>query len=354
MHYQPTEDDLWDDLESEERSPNLRAIHIAKSRSAHRPKLHRPPHLPSAGEVVDLTSQSDTQEHFEFTYKASRHEQGWLLAALGPFYEEQWLDDILRLIKGGKEATVYQCLANPSAGLDQPYLAAKVYRPRRFRSLKNDAVYREGRAILDTDGLLVKNDRELHAVAKRSSFGSELAHTSWIEHEYQTLEKLFAAGADIPRPYARANNTILMEYIGGDDVPAPTLNTVELGRREAVALYRRVVHNVDILLANHRVHGDLSAYNILYWEGRISLIDFPQVIDPRSNRSSYTIFQRDITRICQYFISQGVRANPQKLARDLWSSHGYLTAPEVHPTLLDGDDQGDRKYWEKISKNSRS
>jgi len=101
-------------------------------------------------------------------------------------------------------------------------------------------------------------------------------------------------------------NAILMDYIGDFDTAAPTLNSVTLDHDEAHPLFDRVIRNVDLLLSNQRIHGDLSAYNILYWDGVITLIDFPQVVPPESNPSAWNIFLRDVTRICQYFNSQGV------------------------------------------------
>ena len=136
-----------------------------------------------------------------------------------------------------------------------------------------------------------------HAMAKRTDYGQELLHTSWIAHEYKTLQALFDAGLDVPRPLANANNAILMSYIGGDEVPAPTLNSVSLGRKEAQRLFERVIHNVEGMLDQWRIHADLSAYNILYWDGEITLIDFPQAIEPESNRNAFRIFERDVVRV---------------------------------------------------------
>jgi hypothetical protein len=31
----------------------------------------------------------------------------WLTTSLGGFYEEHWFDDVVRMVKGGKEASVY-------------------------------------------------------------------------------------------------------------------------------------------------------------------------------------------------------------------------------------------------------
>jgi RIO kinase 1 len=289
--------------------------------------------------------QDDSSASFKFTYKAARFEEWWLLESIGQFYEHKWITDVLRRLKGGKEASVYLCRSGPA--IEAPLVAAKVYRPRSLRNLKNDGQYRTGRVDLDVNGKAIVKDGDLHAMEKRTNYGEELRHQSWIAYEFQTLEMLQAAGADVPRPYAMEKNAILMDYIGDFDAAAPTLNSVSLDRDEVKPLYERVIRDIDLLLANHRIHGDLSAYNILYWDGDLTLIDFPQVVQPESNPAAWTIFLRDVTRICQYFASQGLRRDARKLATDLWTSHGYKVMKEVDPSLLDADDPEDRKLWEK-------
>ncbi|RPJ23897.1 MAG: hypothetical protein EHM33_19545, partial [Chloroflexi bacterium] len=85
----------------------------------------------------------------------------------------------------------------------------------------------------------------------------------------------------------------------------------------------------------------------LYWEGDISLIDFPQVVPPESNPAAWTIFLRDVTRICQYFASQGAKRDARKLAADLWTSHGHKVTKEIHPRHLDPEKKEDRHLWEE-------
>jgi RIO kinase 1 len=307
----------------------------ASRRSSFGKKKRKPGRPVRQNEIADMLKQDDSQGSLNFTYQASRHEREWLNGSLGGFFEHKWFEDVLRLLKGGKEASVYQCTANPP--VEAPYLAAKVYRPRKFRSLKNDHVYRTGRVNLDSEGRQITNDGMLHAIRKGTTFGKELLHTSWIEHEYKAMQTLHSAGADVPAPYACSNNAILMAYIGGDDLPAPTLSSVNLPHRQARPLYRRVLENIEIMLSHGLVHADLSAYNILYWEGQITLIDFPQVIHPLVNRSAYSIFQRDILRVCEYFQCQGVECNPSRLAADLWQTFGFPRQTEVDPRLLEGD-----------------
>jgi RIO kinase 1 len=320
------------------------------------PRLHRheqnAPQRAPAKVADEIVVQDDSHRSFNFTYHAARFEEWWLLDSLGGLYEEQWIDDILHMVRRGKEANVYQCQGTTSTGAE--FVAAKVYRPRMLRNLRNDSLYREGRDNLDAEGHIIGDDGRQHAMRVRSNYGLELLHTSWLRHEFATLQILHAAGADVPVPYTSANNVILMGYIGDDQVAAPTLNGVDLEPEEADTLFQQVLRNIEIMLRSNRIHGDLSAYNILYWEGQITLIDFPQAIAPLENRNAYYIFERDMARICEYFAHQGVRLhgkrpNPCKLAAELWTAYGYHLAPDIHPSLLDVEDARDRQYWKQLS-----
>ena len=332
--------DLFDDLDDNEQTDNF--LNKGKRRQRF-PERHFKD--VRARESKFLNGQDDSSKSFNFTYKAARFEEWWLLESLGDFYEHQWITDVLRRVKGGKEASVYMCRGGEATG--GKLVTAKVYRPRELRNLKNDHQYRVGRTDLDESGNAIFKDGDLHAMQKRTKYGEELRHQSWIAYELKTLELLHEAGADVPKPYAMEKNAILMDYIGDVDIAAPTLNSVTLDPDEATPLFERVIRNVDLLLSKDRIHGDLSAYNILYWDGDITLIDFPQVVSPADNPSAWAIFLRDVTRICQYFNSQGLKTNARELASELWTSHSHRLTEEVHPLYLDPEDDDDRHLWEQ-------
>lgn len=319
-------------------------------RKTHRQfRMVNPQHEPKKQLEVVFNELADSDEDsgdFIKTYNASRHERLWIKDSLSHFYHQRWITDILRQIKGGKEASVYLCEGHESA--PYTYMAAKVYRPRIFRNLRNDHLYREGRPDLDEAGNEIINDGMLHAMEKRSSYGRDLLHSSWIAYEMASMERLYAAGANIPRPLGRSNNAILMEYIGAPQFPAPILQTISLEVEEARQLFYTVVDNIALMLSLNLVHGDLSAYNILYWEGEIKIIDFPQVVSPEQNRNAWQIFARDVQRVCEYFQSQGIECNHERLARNLWKSYGRHIRPEVHPSLLDAEDDEDYAYWQAL------
>jgi RIO kinase 1 len=126
----------------------------------------------------------------------------------------------------------------------------------------------------------------------------------------------------VPQPIAVGENAILMGYYGDARMAAPTLNQVDLAPDEAAPLFQQVLHNVELMLHYDMIHGDLSAYNILYWAGEVTVIDFPQVTDCQANPNAYAILQRDVERVCEYFARQGVRSDPAAIVGDLWGRYG--------------------------------
>jgi len=271
----------------------------------------------------ELTDFSDNEHDFIPTYAAAldplHHERQWVINSVGGFYRDNLITDVTRLVKGGKEANVYCCLGSPETGAE--LIAAKLYRPRMLRHLRNDAMYREGRLTRDKDGKQIRGSREARAMLKKTKFGKHLGIMNWIMHEYLVQNELFEAGADVPRPISQRGNTILMDYVGDEWGPAPTLIEVSLSSDEAQPLFDRVMNNVRLMLSHHYIHGDLSAYNILYWEGDIVIIDFPQMVDARKNQNAQSLLERDIARVCEYFDRHGVETSPTDLSFDIWDRY---------------------------------
>lgn len=301
-----------------------------QARRKRKPKVrHIPKQTVQIHELVD--EREGLEGGFHITYQPSKHENLWLLDSIRGFYEQSYITDVLAKLRGGKEASVYRCVAHLSTAT--ALLAAKVYRPRMFRNLRNDKQYREGREVLDDAGHTVnlRNRRTRLAMEKKTGFGAWMQHTSWLMHEYTTLQTLYAAGANVPKPYAVADNAILMSYIGDENRAAPTLNTVTLKASEAPFLFKSVLRNIEVLLAHDRIHGDLSAYNILYWDSHITLIDFPQITDLHHNPNASDILKRDITRVCEYFATQGIKSDPEAIFQDLWTRYAQDVNNLLYP-----------------------
>ena len=305
--------DEWDDEESETFVP-LRAVKAAAAQQKKSAKS-------ASTDDQDGEPAADAAS-FQTTYQPSRHEKWWLFTSLRTFYEQGLITDVLASVKGGKEASVYTCRANPAATNGADIAAVKVYRPRSLRNLRNDKVYREGRPVLTGEGRAVKNSdtRIMKALGKKTEFGQQVAHTSWLLYEFTTLRTLYAAGGAVPAPYGVSDNAILMGYVGDETAAAPTLSAISLEAKEARPLFEETLRNVELMLRHGFVHGDLSAYNILYHDGAITLIDFPQVVKAEANPNAPDIFERDVTRVCDYFARQGLEAaqSPERIALRMW------------------------------------
>lgn len=298
---------------------------LQNDRQARRKRKKKVKHEPKMSEqeiIQELADDVGIAGGFETSYKPSLYEEGWLLQSLQSFYYQDLITDVEAQVKGGKEASVYRC--TPHQTMEPQWIAAKVYRPRKFRQLRNDQMYREGRAALGMNGKEIndKDWRALKAMNRGSGYGQALSHTSWLMYEYKTLKTLHEAGAAVPAVFAVSENALLMSYFGDDALPAPTLSEVQLQPDEVEPLFAEVMRNVDLMLQQGYVHGDLSAFNILYWQGDIVLIDFPQVVDIQTNRHARDILNRDITRVCEYFEALGLQVNADEIAYKLWQAYG--------------------------------
>src|SRR5437763_13906124 len=103
-----------------------------------------------------------------------RDEYDLLLGLLESFLDDSLITEVLEVVQGGKEATVFRCAASPSTG--DRFYAAKVYRPMERRNFRNDAVYQQGRVIL--------GERSRRAYEKGSEFGKKVQYGRWVGSEY--------------------------------------------------------------------------------------------------------------------------------------------------------------------------
>jgi RIO kinase 1 len=223
-----------------------------------------------------------------------------------------YVEEILGELKSGKEATVYCCRGGPR--LAGKLVAAKIYRARTVRQFASAATYNAGR-------LRQPHKREARAMMRRTRFGQEQTFGKWVADEYETLRLLHAAGVCVPEPIALAQRIILMEYIGSEDEPAPLLNAVDFDRIEARRVFDVLARNIELMLAQDRVHADLSPYNVLYHEGEVRIIDVPQAVDARFNPNTLALLERDVERICQWAARYGIGSDPPRIARSLWARY---------------------------------
>ena len=248
--------------------------------------------------------------------------------AIEHFLDEGLIEQVIRPIKSGKEASVHLCRANPRT-TGETLAALKIYHPLDRRDFRDESLYR--------DGEWIKERRIRAALAKKTAFGREVQGGLWVSREWETLTTLSAAGAPVPRPIDWTGQAILMSYVGDLDDAAPQLQRYRPGGRdEAEGLLDQCVRAVERMLFHDVVHGDLSAFNVLVWEGRITVIDLPQAVDPRKNRHAESLLARDLARIAEHFERFGVTGDHRETASSLWTAWTFADlVPEELRTVLE-------------------
>ena len=213
--------------------------------------------------------------------------------------EHAAVDTELGLLKTGKEADVH-LLERAVPGSDRrTLLAAKRYRSPEHRLFHRDAGYLEGRRV--------RRSRETRAMANRTAFGRDLLAGQWATAEFAALGRLWAAGVAVPYPVQVSGTELLLEFVGsGDGAAAPRLAQLRPRPAELADLWRQLVEALLGLAREGLTHGDLSAYNVLVHEGRLVLIDLPQVVDVVGNPRGPQFLARDVRGIGGWFAARGL------------------------------------------------
>ena len=173
-------------------------------------------------------------------------------------------------------------------------VAAKVYKDRAQRSFKNNAEYKEGRQV--------RNSRSQRAIERGSRFGQAAAEDAWKSAEVDALYKLHAAEVRVPTPVMYLEGVLLMELVlDADGDAAPRIIDTDLTVDEANAAYRDMLTQLVRILSCDLIHGDLSAYNVLWAAQGPTIIDFPQAISASHNSRSEFFFLRDANNILGHF-----------------------------------------------------
>ncbi len=232
----------------------------------------------------------------------------------GPEPIPDWVitDDAARqyergIIKTGKEADVH--LVERVLGERTHLLAAKRYRDLDERAYRDDAKYRKR-----------SGDRRIDlAIAKGSRVGMSFRAQMWMETEFDALGRLWEAGCAVPYPVQKLGVEMMMEYLGDEDEAAPRLVNAVAGtsRAEREDLFRQTVDALRLMTSIGLVHGDLSPYNLLVWDGRLYVIDLPQAVDPILQSEGLGLLERDVANVCKWFAGKGVKTDADALYREM-------------------------------------
>ena len=208
---------------------------------------------------------------------------------LEPLLEDGLIDEVVRPLMSGKEASVYVVRCG------KELRCAKVYKEANKRGFRQAAEYQEGRKT--------RNSRDARAMAKGSKYGRKEQEEAWQNAEVSALFRLANAGVRVPKPYDYQDGVLLMEMVDdGYGDAAPRLNDVEFtpvdARRHHATLIAEVVR---MLCGAGVVHGDLSEFNILLGADGPVIIDLPQAVDAAGNNHAKRMLLRDVENLRNFF-----------------------------------------------------
>nr|CAD1839059.1 unnamed protein product [Ananas comosus var. bracteatus] len=194
-------------------------------------------------------------------------------------------NDINGCISTGKEANVYH-----ATKADGQELAVKVYKTSVL-------------VFKDRDRYVQGDYRFRHGYCKHNP--RKMVKT-WAEKEMRNLLRVRAAGIRCPMPLLLRLHVLVMEFIGKAGWAAPRLKDAALSEDKLREAYVEIITTMRTLYQKCKlVHGDLSEYNILYFEGHLYIIDVSQSVD-LDHPSALDFLKEDCLHVTEFFRKHGV------------------------------------------------
>jgi RIO kinase 1 len=231
----------------------------------------------------------------------------------------------LGVLRSGKEAQI-NIVEWTDADGTTCLVARKLYLPRevkakgtlealgaqRATAFRNDVGYREGRQF--------RKSRDRRAVERMTTYGKRLLQDRWTNHEHDVMRRLWEEGAPVPYPIRYGSDVFHLEYVGSPDRAAPQLAQSGLAGADLDRAWEQTVDGLHAVTRAGYAHGDLSAYNLLWWAGRVWFIDFPQAVDLAANPNGLDFLHRDVVNVCAWFARRGRVEDPEEVFADVLCS----------------------------------
>ncbi|UCG90111.1 MAG: serine/threonine protein kinase [Candidatus Heimdallarchaeota archaeon] len=148
---------------------------------------------------------------------------------------------------------------------------------------------------------------DFRATKRARAFIAEKSHISPLyesrlsaEREFKALSDLFNAGVSVPQPIIQNRHIVAMHIIIGQDLYRVKKNEFQT-EKDILTLFNNIIHEMQSVVRQGYIHGDLSEYNIRLNEDNYPVFfDWPQYVETESKQAR-RILTRDLSNILNYF-----------------------------------------------------
>jgi len=206
------------------------------------------------------------------------------------------LNTIEGCVSAGKEARVYY-----ARGKSGTKYAVKIY-------LTATAEFRKGMLKY------IEGDFRFRRIRRDTR---HLIYT-WAKKEFKNLKTFYEAGVRVPRPYRVLGNILVMEFVGYDGVPAPLIREVGVEPNTPEQAFNTILSYIRLGYQRAQlVHGDLSEYNVMNYDGELIIIDVSQAV-PVTHHLAMELLYRDVRNICRWFERvYGLEADVERIVQEI-------------------------------------
>jgi RIO kinase 1 len=250
------------------------------------------------------------RERFEDRRKEASHRD-----LLDQFFDHRTLLAVSRLVSQGQFDSIDFPIATGKEG--------GVFRATRGAEFRAVKIYRIANTTFHNLPAYALD--ELRRETSVRNYGGLIF--AWTRREHTTLGRLVEAKVRAPYPYGHLRNCLVMEFIGNEQGGAPRLIDAQVD--DPAAVYRDLVLQIGRMVRDAKlVHGDLSPYNTLLFEGRVVLIDVAQAVSVEHPQAAH-LLERDIVNYAKFLGRLGYPVDPEEFLKAVGGT-------ELRPVATEG------------------
>ncbi|CAG9831733.1 unnamed protein product [Diabrotica balteata] len=245
-------------------------------------------------------------------------------AILYKMIEKQLLKSINGIIGEGRESIILHANSDPSSFLDS--------------NLPKECAIKVYKTILSDFKGCEKFGESDHRFLNRKGRQVSTRNISiWAEKEMTNLMLMQEAGIPCPKVVTLRKHVLVMEFIGKNQIPAPTLKDARKLDIDWINAYEQVIEYMKILFNKvNLVHADLTEDNILLYEDKCYFIDVSECVE-NSHEKAILCLYRDCINITDFFSKKDIPdvATPNGLFSYItgFDFHDRVALPEIKESL---------------------